>query len=130
MTPDIADICDEVWHGTNGDDLLVMSGCPGCHYVAGAAAVLGIIEMAKMLAARERAKPFSAEDAEGLMGCNRRHPASATVRCNLVNDHEGPHKKIGRTGNVNYTWPNVERAAADRTRPTSARISDGSKDST
>jgi len=74
------------------------------------AAYEGLMGMARILAARERAKPIEPDHAPG---CNRRHPCSGTVRCNLLNDHPGPHKKIGRTGNVNYTWPNVEREAAD-----------------
>lgn len=78
---------------------------------AGVAAYVGLMGMFGMLAARERAKPI-APDPE-VQGCNRRHPSGGSVRCNLLNDHEGPHKKIGRTGAVNYSWPNVERAAAD-----------------
>jgi hypothetical protein len=104
--PDIADVCDEVWHGTNGEDLSVMSGCPGCHYVAGAAALQGLIGMAKMIAARERAKPIDTSD---MRCCGTRHPARGRIICNLFDDHDGHHEHINRMGQVRYRWPADDR---------------------
>ena len=54
MSDDLDAACDEVWHGANGADELVMSGCAGCHYVAGAAVALGLIGMAEAIRARPR----------------------------------------------------------------------------
>ncbi len=54
MSDELDDACDAVCHGTNGEDFLVMSGCPGCHYVSGAAVAFGLMGMAEAIRTRPR----------------------------------------------------------------------------
>lgn len=69
--------------------------------LAGIAAYEGLMAMARVIGARERAKPMVLESGGG---CHAQHPLYGRISCNLA-AHDGPHKKIGRMGNVLYTWP-------------------------
>ena len=68
----------------------------------GIAAYEGVMGMARVIGARERAKPRAPDP--DLYPCQRRHPADGRIRCNLVNDHDGPHQRISSLGRGIHTW--------------------------
>ncbi len=78
---------------------------------AGVAAYEGLMGMARVIGARERARP-AAPDPD-FRGCNRREP-NGSRRCTLVNDHDGPHKKITLGGRVAAVWEMDDRCSTDK----------------
>ena len=72
----------------------------------GVAACSGLIEMAKMIAARERAKPMPPDPS--MRACGDRKPGDI-AKCNLMVDHDGPHQRIGRNGSLRYQWAGRDR---------------------
>ncbi len=49
---DLDTACDDVWSGSNGEELCEVAACSGCHFVLGAAVAFGIMGMARAIQLR------------------------------------------------------------------------------